>query len=92
MYARDEQALRDRKRGNVWQPGTLESFPGIFSAQDLVTDMHQQLSEFPIPAEVWDRTRGRLETVNVGSLQGFFAFAIYKGCDPLSLGPFWEDQ
>ena len=92
MYARDEQALRNRIRGTVWQPGALRSFPGILSAHKLTIDMRDQLSEFSIPGEVWNRTQSRLDKIDIHSLQGFFMFAISRGCDPLSLGPFWEDQ
>ena len=44
MYAGLEQCLREQVRGSAFQPGLVESCPGLMSAEQLLQDVRQQFA------------------------------------------------
>eukprot|EP00434_Breviolum_minutum_P017681 symbB.v1.2.015606.t1/scaffold1172.1/size134038/3 len=77
----DEQALRDRVAGTVWEPGRLESFPGLKGVHELVDDLQHAFPEFPFPSELQTQLKTRLQCCALAQLQAFPAWLRGRGLD-----------
>lgn len=83
----DEQDLRDRVAGTVWEPGRLESFPGLKGVHELVDDLQHAFPEFPFPSELQSQLTTRLQSCALAQLQAFPAWLRGRGLPWEMLGP-----
>ena len=83
----DESALRSRLRGTVWEPGTIEVFPGLLDADQVVQALQAQFLEYSIPSPLLDQTRHRLQTCKLSWMQYFTAWSRQRGDEWECLGP-----
>lgn len=82
-----ELDFHGRLVGTVWEPGRLESFPGLLSAQNLVQEMRSMFDEFPVADSVWQVTEYNLSRCRLSSLQAYSAWSRMRGAEWEQLGP-----
>lgn len=82
-----ELELHERLVGTVWEPGRLDTFPGLLDAPSLVHEMQSMFHEFPIPQQVWETTQYNLSRCHLQQLQAYSAWSRMRGGDWEHLGP-----
>ena len=92
MACDEEHKLQQNTWGTVWWPGVLETWPGILSPRDVVTDMQDMFAPLPVGDFDWHSLELRLATCNIAWLQVYWADASSRGLDPLQQGPQWSMQ
>ena len=85
FYAAREDALRQRIRGTVWEPGF--SIPGLLTPSELCLDIREQLSPVTWSAGVWLQVEARMRTEDLRILQLYWMDATVRGCNPYEMGP-----
>ena len=83
----DEQALKSRLQGTVWEPGRIQTFPGLLSAQQVVDEMQHIFQDFALEKETWNLTQVRLEACQLCKMQTYTAWCRQKGLDWEVLAP-----
>ena len=84
-YARMESDLRGLVANTVWQPGFVESFPGVLMAEQLWGYVRSIFHEPQYHRLPWTSVGKQFVRCNV-------VFAVLHGGDPLEHGPGWVAQ
>ena len=82
-----EEALRQRVDGTVWEPSRLINFPGVYTAPAVVREMQTLFPDCPVHENVWLETARRLSICQLWELQAYFAWCRLQGMDTWSLPP-----
>ena len=82
-----EVALLGRLEGTVWQPGRIDTFPGLLDASQLVPEIQSQFLAFPFPESLRSQITARLQTCRLSWLQFFTAWMRSRDNDWMCLGP-----
>ena len=83
----DEVSLQSRMAGTVWEPGRLQSFPGILGADELVAEMQLMFPDCPVQDCVWRQTSQRLSACQLCELQAYYAWCKMRGLETQILPP-----
>ena len=82
-----EEALRQRVEGTVWEPYRLANFPGVYQAPAVIQEMKTFFPDCPVQDDVWLETTRRLSACQLWELQAYFAWCRLHGHDTFSLPP-----
>lgn len=82
-----EQALCGRLQHTIWEPGRLESFPGLSTASSICRDLQDTFSDFRVEASVWAHLQSELDHVPLHTCQAFVAWMSSRTDDLSQLGP-----
>ena len=82
-----ERELHQRIVNTVWEPGRIDSFPGLLSARSLTDDLKVTFGQFEVDAPLWDTILCRLQACRLEQLQFFSAWTRMQGHEWQHLGP-----
>ena len=71
----------------VWEPGRLEQFHGLLSADEVIFQMQSMFPRCHIPESVWLCTRSRLVHCDLTALQAYAAWCQLRQLGTECLGP-----
>ena len=91
-YDPQEKALRDQVAGTVWQPGFVESFPGVLSAEQIWQDVRLVFEDHKFDRLPWRTVQELFVQQDVAFLQCYWVYAVMAGSDPLEQGQEWLAQ
>ena len=87
MLDYEEVGLKGRLVGTIWQPGRIETFPGLLNSTTVVNEVQSSLVGLDIAPQVWSETDRRLSFCRLERLQYFAAWCRMRGMEWTSLGP-----
>ncbi len=87
MQAIDEMALKMRLEGTIWEPGRIESFPGLKDASAVCGDLQSAFRSLPVDPCIWPTICHRLQVCQLKRLQIFVAWVRMRGQPWQTLGP-----
>ena len=83
----EERLLHERLNNTIWEPGRLQHFPSLVTADDVVHDLPGLFPHCVIAPGVLEDTRRRLAHCDLTMLQGYMAWCKLRGLSVDDLGP-----
>ena len=90
IYAAFEARLRGAAQGTVWQPGLLDSWPGVLSSAALLAHVRQSFSELNVALP--DLHTSNDMDLALRRLQVYWVDSQIRGRQAFDQGPCWAQQ
>ena len=90
-FAQQERELRNKIQGTVFQPGLVESYPGLLTVDDIVEDMALQFTNVSAVLP-WASAKSKLSATYTSRLQAYWVDTQLRGKDPGHQGPEWKSM
>ena len=82
-----EASLKQRLESTVWEPGRIDTFPGLMDAGSVILTTQQCFPQLTIDPKVWTCVETRLQQCQLARLQYYVAWSRLQGREWELLGP-----